>query len=89
MAARGCLTHSKYGRIYSSSAAMLEDSSEGQITPRFKRSKASQTIDKISRRMDQLLEKQPAIKPKEEHEIFEAYAAEKLIDQIWQLFAQK
>ncbi|GBO36941.1 hypothetical protein AVEN_123091-1, partial [Araneus ventricosus] len=77
--------------IYSSSAAMLEDSSEGQITPRFKRprSKASQTIDKISRRMDQLLEKQPAIKPKEEHEIFEAYAAEKLIDQIWQLIAQK
>ncbi|GBN64239.1 hypothetical protein AVEN_77229-1 [Araneus ventricosus] len=65
----------------SSCAAMLEDSSEGQITPRFKRprSQASQTIDNISMRMDQLLEKQihPSIKTMEEHEMFGAYVGQK------------
>ncbi|GBN38067.1 hypothetical protein AVEN_208402-1 [Araneus ventricosus] len=61
---------------------MLEDSSKDQATPRFKRpqSKANQTIDKISMRMDQLLEKQthPSIKTMGEHEMFGAYVGQKL-----------
>ncbi|GBO27928.1 hypothetical protein AVEN_237576-1 [Araneus ventricosus] len=65
----------------SSSATMLQGSSQAQITrQRFKwpRSKADQVLEKISRRLDKPLEKQRAIKQKDKHDIFGECVNEKL-----------